>query len=55
MDEAMEISHIETKTAIIVPYLKDLVRKNKISKLKKFKGKIDLDMDLSVLRDRKPG
>jgi hypothetical protein len=32
---------------------KDKTRKKKISELKQFKGKIDLDIDLDVLRDRK--
>jgi Arc/MetJ family transcription regulator len=50
--EAMEITHTDTKTGVIVLALQELVRKSKISDLKKFKGKIDLDIDLDTIRDR---
>lgn len=53
INEAMQITHIKTKTALIIQALEALVRKHKISKIRKFKGKIDLDIDLNVLRDRK--
>ena len=33
--------------------LEDFVRKARISQIKKYKGKIDLDIDLNDLRDRK--
>ena len=51
--EAMQFTNIKTKTALIVHALEDFVKKNKIKKLKKYRGKIDLDIDLSELRDRK--
>ncbi|MCI5212286.1 MAG: type II toxin-antitoxin system VapB family antitoxin [Candidatus Electrothrix sp. ATG2] len=51
--EAMQLTHIKTKTALIIRALEDLIRKNKLAEIKKYKGKIDLDADLSVLRDRK--
>jgi len=50
--EAMKITHTDTKTGVIVLALKELVRKSKISDLKKFKGKIDLDIDLDTVRGR---
>ena len=50
--EAMKITHTDTKTGVIVLALKELVRKSKISDLKKFKGKIDLDIDLDIVRGR---
>ncbi|MBL4701408.1 MAG: type II toxin-antitoxin system VapB family antitoxin [Phycisphaeraceae bacterium] len=53
IDEAMQITQIKTKTALIIQALEDIVRKNKVAGIKKFKGKIDLDIDLSVLRERK--
>ncbi|MEJ2426374.1 MAG: type II toxin-antitoxin system VapB family antitoxin [Candidatus Thiodiazotropha sp.] len=52
LNEAMKVSHIDTKTAVIVRALEELVRKSKISELKKYRGKIDLDIDLNELRDR---
>jgi Arc/MetJ family transcription regulator len=53
VDEAVRVTHAKTKTAAIVHALEDVVRKSKIRKLKGYKGKIDLDIDLAVLRDRK--
>ena len=52
LTEAMKVTHTDTKTALIVKALEELVRKSKISDLKKYKGKIDLDIDLNELRDR---
>jgi len=53
IDEAMQLTQIKTKTAVIIKALEELVRKNKIKKLKKYRGTMDLDIDLSALRDRK--
>ena len=53
LKEAMESTHIQTKTKVIITALEELIRKSKISGLKKFKGKIDLDIDLDVVRGRK--
>ncbi len=50
--EAMKATHTNTKTAVIVKALEELVRKSKISDLKKYRGKIDLDINLNELRDR---
>jgi fatty acid-binding protein DegV len=50
--EAMKASHQRTKTAVIVGALEDLVRKNRIQGVTKFKGKVDLDIDLNSLRKR---
>lgn len=52
LNEAMKVTHIDTKTAVIVKALEELVRKSKISELKKYKGKIDLDINLDEIRDR---
>jgi len=52
LDEAMKITHTETKTGVIILALKELIRKSKIHNLKKYKGKIDLDIDLDEIRDR---
>lgn len=52
LSEAMRITHIETKTAVIIKALEELVRKSTISDIKRYKGKIDLDMDLDTLRSR---
>ena len=52
MNEAMKATHINTKTKVIVTALEGLIRKSKISDLKKFKGKVDLDIDLDIIRER---
>ncbi|HUV59058.1 MAG TPA: type II toxin-antitoxin system VapB family antitoxin [Desulfatiglandales bacterium] len=52
INEAMKATHINTKTKVIVTALEGLIRKSKISDLKKFKGKVDLDIDLDVIRER---
>ncbi len=53
VSEAMKLSHHKTKTAVIISALEDLVRKTRISNLKKYRGKVDLEIDLNTLRKRK--
>lgn len=50
--EAMKVTDIKTKTKVIVTALEDLIRKSKISNIKKYKGKVDLEIDLNDLRGR---
>ena len=52
VEEAMKVSHQRTKTAVIVAALEDFVRKSKIQGLKKFRGRVNLDIDLDKLRKR---
>lgn len=52
LDEAMKLTSTRTKTAVIVLALEELIRKEKIADLKRYKGRIPLDMDLDTLRDR---
>ena len=52
LQEAMQVSHVKTKTKVIIRALEELVRKSTISDLKQFKGTVDLDIDLDTLRDR---
>ncbi|MEW8626438.1 MAG: type II toxin-antitoxin system VapB family antitoxin [Candidatus Thiodiazotropha sp.] len=52
LNEAMKVTHTETKTAVIVKALEELIRKSKISGLKNYRGKIELEIDLDGLRDR---
>ena len=53
--EAMKVTNINTKTKVIITALEELIRKNQISGLKKFKGKVDLDIDMNQLRSRQCG
>ena len=52
LEEAMKVTHLETKTKVIITALEELIRKSKISELKNFKGKIDLNIDLNTIRGR---
>lgn len=52
LNEAMRVSHIGTKTKVIITALQELIRKNQISEIKQFKGKVDLDIDLDSVRSR---
>ena len=52
LNEAMRTTSIQTKTKVIITALEELIRKSKISELKTFKGKIDLNIDLNTIRGR---
>ncbi len=52
INEAMKATHIQTKTKVIITALEELIRKSKIAEIKKYKGKIDLDIDLDSIRGR---
>ncbi|HCC54170.1 MAG TPA: hypothetical protein DEQ20_04480 [Desulfobulbaceae bacterium] len=52
LEEAMKVTHLETKTKVIITALEELIRKSKIAELKNFKGTIDLNIDLNTLRCR---
>jgi Arc/MetJ family transcription regulator len=50
--DAMRVSCHKTKTAVIITALQDLVRKNRLQKLRRYKGTVDLNLDLDALRKR---
>lgn len=50
--EAMDLTRIQTKTEVIKMALQNLIQKEKIKDLKKYYGKIDLDIDLDTMRNR---
>ena len=52
LDEAMKVTGTGTKSGVIILALRELTRKSKITDLKKYRGKIDLDIDLDELRNR---
>ena len=53
LQEALRVTKQKTKTAVIITALEDLIRKNRTLGLKKYKGKINLNVDLDKLRDRR--
>ena len=52
IQDAMKVCHQKTKTAVIITALQDLVRKSRLQELRQFKGQVNLDMNLNVLRKR---
>ncbi len=50
--EAMKITRCRTKIEVIKIVLENIVKKNNIQMLKQFRGKIDLDINLSASRKR---
>jgi Arc/MetJ family transcription regulator len=52
IEEAMALTHIKTKTDLIKTALQNLIQKEKIKDIKSFYGKVDLEIDLNLLRDR---
>lgn len=52
IDEALALTHIQTKTDLIKTALINLIQKEKIKDIKKYYGKIDLDIDLTTSRKR---
>lgn len=55
LNQAMQATHIQTKTQVIITALEELVRRSRIAELKDYKGKINLDLDLNTLRGRNGG
>jgi len=53
VNEAMKVTHIKTKTKVIITALEQLFRKTQLSEIKEFKGTINLDIDLETIRGRK--
>ena len=52
IEEAMALTHIQTKTDLIKTALQNLIQKEKVKDLKRFFGKIDLEIDLDSMRNR---
>jgi hypothetical protein len=52
INEALKITQSRTKTELIKLALENIIQKNKIMSLKEFRGNVDLDIDLNILRKR---
>ena len=50
--EAMKLTKEKTKTGVIKIALLNLIEKEKIKDLKKYYGKVDLNINLNILRKR---
>ncbi len=52
LSEAVVLTGSKTKTAAIITALKMTIAREKMRKLKKYRGKIGLSIDMDVLRKR---
>ncbi len=52
VSEAMKSTNIKTKTKVIITALEQLIKKSKISEIKNYRGKVDLNIDLDEIRGR---
>jgi Arc/MetJ family transcription regulator len=52
IDEAMKITKSPTKTDLIKTALRNIIQRDKIIAIKKYKGKINLEIELDALRQR---
>jgi Arc/MetJ family transcription regulator len=53
MAEAMKVTNIKTKTKVITSALEQLVKQTRIAEIKKYRGQVELEIDLDELRQRK--
>jgi len=51
--KAKRITRAKSNDNLFVMALENIILHKQLSKISKFKGKVDLDIDLDVLRDRK--
>ena len=51
--EAMKASGCKTRTDLFTLALENIITREKVTQIKKYRGKIDLECDLDKLRDRK--
>ena len=52
MQDAMKVCHHKTKTAVIIAALQDFVRKSRLQELRQFKGRVNVNLDLDLVRKR---
>jgi len=53
--EAMSLTKISTKTELVKFALENVIQREKIKELTGYFGKLNLDIDIDKLRDRKSG
>lgn len=52
LQEALQATQAKNRTQVIIMALEELVRRHRLQKLKNYKGKVDLDIDLNATRSR---
>ena len=52
ISEAMKVTKARTKTEVIKFALENIIQKNKLKKIKSYRGELELDINLDLLRKR---
>lgn len=52
VQEALKATQAKNRTQVIIMALEELIRRHRLAQLKRFKGKVDLDIDLNLSRGR---
>lgn len=52
LQEALAVTHAKNRTQVIIIALEELIRRHRISQIKRYKGKLDLGIDLEAMRGR---
>ncbi|MBN1184901.1 MAG: type II toxin-antitoxin system VapB family antitoxin, partial [Bacteroidales bacterium] len=52
INEAKKVTHLKTKTDVIIYALETVIQSIKLSRIKEFKGKLRLNIDIDNLRQR---
>ena len=52
LSEAMKVTQARTKTEVIKFALENIIQKNKLQKLKSYRGELEIEINLDVLRKR---
>jgi len=50
--EGMKITNSRTKTDLVVNSIRNMIKQRKLERLKEFRGKVELEIDLDLLRKR---
>jgi len=52
IQEALAATQAKNRTQVIIMALEELIPRHRLSGLKRYKGKLDLNIDLDTTRDR---
>jgi hypothetical protein len=52
IEKAMAITRAKTKTEMFKLALENIINQEKVRRIKKYHGKVDLELDLDMLRER---
>lgn len=50
VQEGLKITNYKTKTDLVISGIKNLIKQKKLQKLKLYKGKVKLNIDLDILK-----